>query len=117
MSKRKMAAFKLRKGETLLKKGLMDYCVTGGYGHAAMGESYLTDERFFFSADLKSGEYLTVEIPLSEINAVGRMGVPLLTRSLYVIADGRQYRFNVFLIFRWLCAIKKALRAMQTKQA
>ncbi len=110
MSKRKMARFRLKNGETLLKKGPMDYCTTSGYGHAAMGDAWLTDRRFYFGADIK-GEYLFIEIPLNEINEVGKVGIPVLTRSILLVADGRQYRFNVFPMGGWLKQITAAVEA------
>lgn len=110
MSKGKKARFHIKKGERLLKKGMMDYCVTGRYGHAAMGDAFLTDSRFYFGAELHdSKEYLSLEIPLKEINMVTKKGVPFLTRSVLVIADGRPYRFNAFIPGRWVKAIRKAV--------
>lgn len=89
MSKRKMARFKLQRGETLLKKGMMDYCVSGGFWHSAMGDAWLTDRRFYFGAALKSGEYLYFELPLSEIAEITKKGIPLLTRSILIVSGGR----------------------------
>ncbi len=117
MSKRKKAHFRLQKGETLLKKGMMDYCMTGGYGHAAMGDAYLTDARFFFGAELKSSrEYLSFEIPLNDIYEVKKTGIPILTRSILIVADGREYRFNVFPMRGWISAIGKAVTDARGKQ-
>lgn len=112
MSKAKKARFRLKKGETLLKKGMMDYCMAGGYGHAAMGDMFLTDTRLYFGAELKrSGEFLTLELPLKDINEVTKTGIPVLTRSLLVIADGRPYRFNVCPMGGWIRAIRRAVAA------
>ena len=116
MSKRKMARFKLKNGETLIKKGMMDYCVTGGYGHSAMGDAFLTDQRFYFSADLKSGEFLYFELPLGEIHEIKKTGIPVLTRSILLIADGRPYRLNVFPMRGWLKKLRTAVAAFQKEQ-
>lgn len=113
MSKKRYR-FRIQKGETVLKKGMMDYCVAGGYGHAAMGDACLTDTRFYFGAELgRTGEYLSLEIPLADINLVTKTGIPFLTRSLLIVADGRSYRFNVFPKGGWLRAIRRAVDAMR----
>lgn len=114
MSKAKRAKFHLKKGESLLKKGMMDYCMAGTYGHAAPGDAFLTNLRFYFVARLHgSGEYLTLEIPLADINYVAKTGIPILTRSMLIVADGRPYRFNVFLMGRWIKAVRGAAQTMQ----
>ncbi len=111
MSKRKQLRFRLEKDETLIKKGPMDYSIEGGYGHAAMGDAYLTDRRFYFSAELKTGDFLYFELPLIEINAVQKTGIPILTRSILLIADGKRYRLNVFPMRGWLKKIDAAVQA------
>ncbi len=116
MGKNRQKYFHLKKGETLIKKGMMDYCVTGGYGHAAMGDAWLTDRRFYFAADVRrTGHQLVVEIPLNEINEVTKTGVPVLTRSILVVADGRPYRFNVFPMGGWIRAITRAAESYRAQ--
>lgn len=115
MSKRKMARFKLQKEETLIKKGMMDYCVSGGFWHSVMGDAWLTDRRFYFGADLKSGEYLHFELPLPEIDEIAKKGIPLLTRSILIVSGGRSYRLNVFPIHGWLKNLKKAVNAYKSE--
>lgn len=113
MSKGKKYRFHLQKGETLIKKGAMDYCITGKFTHSAMGNVWLTDKRFYFGADLKSGDYLYFEIPLEEINEVGKVGIPVLTRSIQLTTDGRKYRLNVFPMGGWLKKIRAATEAVR----
>ena len=115
MSKRKMARFKLQKEETLIKKGMMDYSATGGFWHSVMGDAHLTDRRFYFGADLKSGEYLYFELPLSEIQEIKKTGIPLLTRSILIVSGDRSYRLNVFPMRGWLNKLKTAVNAYKSE--
>ena len=85
MSKSKRARFHLK-----------SYCAAGGYAHAVQGDAVLTDTRFHFYAQLTTGEIYTVEIPLSEIYGVEKIGVPFFTRSLCIATDRGNYRFNAF---------------------
>ena len=101
MSKSKRARFHLKSGEIILKKGMMDYCAAGSYAHAVQGDAVLTDTRFHFYAQLTTGEIYTVEIPLSEIYGVEKIGVPFFTRSLCIATDRGNYRFNAFFVGRW----------------
>ena len=100
MSKSKRARFHLKSGETILKKGMMDYCSTGAYSHFIPGDSVLTDTRFHFDAELGIGEPYSIDLPLTEIYAVEKIGIPFLTRSL------RR---------RWYKPLKKAVEAARTK--
>ena len=109
MSK-KTAQFRIKPRETILKRGMMDYCVTGRYSHAAAGNAILTDERFLFVADLPSGERLAVECPLEHIYSVEKTGVPFFTRSMIVVTDEGRYRLNAFLVGRWIKALRRAVR-------
>lgn len=109
MSKKKQAHFHVRSHETVLKKGFMDYCITGGYSHFVSGDAILTDERFFFGAQLPEGDYLAIEFPLTEIFAVERIGVPFFTRSMLVTTDEKRYRFNAFFVIRWARALQRAM--------
>ncbi len=117
MSKGKQARFHVKARETVLKRGLMDYCITGQYRHFVGGEGILTDERFFFGADLQTGEYLSFEIPLAEIYAVDKIGVPFFTRSMLVTTDGKQYRLNAFFVGRWVKPLRRAAAAAKEKAA
>ncbi len=108
MSKGKKARFNVRSREKVLKRGMMDYCITGEYKHFVAGDAILTDERFFFGAELPSGEYLSFEFPLSEIYAVEKIGVPFFTQSMRITTDGKQYRLNATFVRRWVKAIDAA---------
>ncbi|MDE7158321.1 MAG: hypothetical protein K2N74_01985, partial [Clostridiales bacterium] len=87
------------------------------YGHSAMGDAWLTDQRFYFSAELKSGEFLYFELSLGEIHEIKKTGIPMLTRSILLIADGHPYRLNVFPMRGWLKKIKSAVAAFQKEQS
>lgn len=115
MSKLKKARFTVRSRETVLKRGMMDYCVTGGYRHFAAGDAVLTDERFHFDADLSTGDMISFELPLKEINAVEKIGVPFFTQSMLITADSGQYRLNAVFVGRWVRAISRAARATKEK--
>ncbi len=116
MSKGKQARFHIKNSETLIKKGMMDYCLTGGFGHSVMGDAYLTDRRFFFGAEIKrTGEYISFELSLTEVDAVEKVGIPVLTRSLSIIAGGRRYRLNVFPMQGWIKAIRRAAEIAREK--
>ncbi len=117
MSKGKQARFHLKSHETLLKKGMMDYCVTGEYRHFVAGDAYLTDARFFFGAELETGEYLSFECPLPHIYSVEAIGVPFFTRSMLVATDEKSYRLNAFFVGRWVRALNRALAASKQAQA
>ena len=103
MSKGKQARFHIKNSETLIKKGMMDYCLTGGFGHSVMGDAYLTDRRFSF------------ELSLTEVDAVEKVGIPVLTRSLSINAGGRRYRLNVFPMQGWIKAIRRAAEIAREK--
>ncbi len=109
MSKGKQARFHLKSGETLKKSGMMDYCITGGYAHFVAGDAYLTDRRFFFSAELAGGELLSFDVPLGHVYAVETAGVPFLTRSMRLCADEGVYRLNAFFVGRWVRAVRRAV--------
>ena len=116
MSKGKKAQFTLRSRETLLKRGMMDYCVTGSYRHFAAGDAYLTDERFHFHADFSTGECISFELPLKEINAVQKIGVPFFTQSMLITADSGQYRLNATFVGRWVKAVSRAVFAARDQE-
>lgn len=84
-----------------------------------MGEAVLTDERFFFSAYRKhTGEYISCEFPLNTIAEVGKVGIPLLTRSiLLTTADGKTFRFSVFPMGGWYRALREAVTSFRQKQS
>ena len=109
MSKGKRARFHLKSGERIVKHGLMDYCMTGQYRHFVAGDAVLTDTRFYFGAELETGEYLSFDLPLSEIVSVERTGIPLLTRSILIVCGGRAYRLNSFVSGSWIKALRSAL--------
>lgn len=115
MSKKKKARFTARSKETVLKRGMMDFCVTGGYRHFAAGDAVLTDERFHFDADLSTGELLSFELPLKEIKAVEKIGVPFFTQSMLITADSGKYRLNAVFVGRWVKAISRAVQAARDK--
>ena len=115
MSKSKRARFHLKSGETILKKGMMDYCSTGAYSHFIPGDSVLTDMRFHFDAELGVGEPYSIDLPLTEIYAVEKIGIPFLTRSMRILTDRGSYRFNAFFVGRWYKPVKKAVEAARTK--
>lgn len=117
MSKAKRARFHLKSGETILKKGMMDYCAAGGYAHAVQGGAVLTDTRFHFYAQLTTGEIYTVEIPLSEIYGVEKIGVPFFTRSLCIVTDRGNYRFNAFFVGRWCKPVRAAAEKARAAKA
>ena len=116
MSKGKQARFHVKSRETVLKKGMMDYCITGKYSHFVAGDAVLTDERFFFGAELQTGEYLSFEFPLAQVYAVEAVGVPFFTRSMMVTTDEKQYRLNAFFVGRWVRAVRRAVEAAKEKQ-
>lgn len=111
MSKSKRARFHLRSGESILKQGMMDYCSTGKYMPFAPGDSILTDERFHFDATLPSGEKFSLDIPLAEILAVEKVGIPFLTRSMRILTGRGDHRFNAFFVGRWYKPVRKAVQA------
>ncbi len=115
MSKRKMNRFRLKNGETLFKKGGMNYHVLGGYGHAVMGDAYLTDRRFYFGGNSESGEYLFFELPLSEIYGVFKAGIPVLTRSIILKTDGKEYRLTAFPVGGWYKTLSSAVKAARER--
>ncbi len=108
MSKSKRARFHLRSGEIILKQGMMDYCSTGKYTPFAPGDSVLTNERFHFDAALPSGEKYSIDIPLGDIRAVEKVGIPFLTRSMRILTGRGDYRFNAFFVGRWYTPVKRA---------
>lgn len=112
MSKSKRAKFHVKSRETVLKKGMMDYSVSGEYKHFLAGDAILTDERFFFGAELTTGEYVAVEIPLTSVYVVEKIGVPFFTQSMLITTDDRQYRFNATFVGRWVKAIRAAKAAL-----
>ena len=95
MSKSKRARFHVRAKETILKRGMVDYSMTGQYKTFVPGDAFLTDERFYFEAKLDSGELFSFEIPLVQIYDVRMVGVPLFTRSMlqYQIEQRRSNSF------------------------
>lgn len=115
MSKRKMSRFRLKNGETILKQGAMDYAPAGTFAHSLMGNATLTDTRLHFAADERSGYYHTFEIPLADIIEIGKVGIPVLTRSILIITDGQKYRFNVFPMGGWLKKLREAKQAYDEK--
>lgn len=115
MSKGKKARFRVKSDEKILKSGMMDYCITGGYGHVAQGDAILTDERFFFGADIGHGEYLSFEIPLKDVYDVQKTGVPFFTRSMLLMTDGNRYRLNAFMVGRWVKAVRRAIDGARKK--
>ena len=115
MSKGKRARFHLKSGERIIKHGLMDYCMMGKYRHFVAGDAVLTDTRFYFGAELETGEYLSFEFPLSEIESVERTGIPLFTRSILIVSGGRSYRLNSFVSGSWIKALKAALEATKAQ--
>ena len=117
MSKAKQARFHLKSGETLLKKGMMDYSTTGGYNHFVPGDGYLTDRRFHFDADLSAGEFISIDIPLADIYEVKKIGVPFFTRSILLVTDRRNLRFNAFWPERWARPLRRAIAAGKTAAA
>ena len=117
MSKGKKVRFTLRAQETIIKKGMMDFCMTGQYRYFAAGDAILTDRRLYFGAELSTGEYVTFDIPLEHIFAVEKIGVPFLTRSMLVTTDEKQYRLNAFFVGRWVKPLKSAVEAAKARQA
>ena len=115
MSKGKRARFHLKSGERILKQGLMDYCMMGQYRHFVAGDAVLTDARFYFGAELETGDHLSFELPLCEIESVERTGVPLFTRSILIVCGGRTYRLNSFVSGGWIKALKSALEAAKAQ--
>lgn len=115
MSKSKAARFRLSADETVLKQGMADYCMTGGYAHAVPGDATLTDRRFYFYARLSTGDVCTVEIPLGEVYAVEKTGIPFLTRSMRIVAKRGSYRFNAFFVGRWVVPLRAAVAAWKAK--
>ncbi len=113
MSKSKQAKFHLRAKETVLRRGMMDYGMTGGYNHFVQGDAVLTNERFHFEAELTTGELVTFEIPLGEIYAVEKAGIPFLTRSMMIYTDGHAFRLNAVFVGRWVKSLKEAIAAME----
>ena len=117
MSKGKRARFSLRAHENILKKGMMDFCMTGQYRYFAAGDAVLTDQRLYFGAELSTGEYVTFDLPLVHIFAVEKIGVPFFTRSMLVTTDERQYRLNAFFVGRWVRPLRRAVEAAKEKAA
>lgn len=95
----------------------MDYCAAGSYAHAVQGDAVLTDTRFHFYAQLTTGEIYTVEIPLSEIYGVEKIGVPFFTRSLCIATDRGNYRFNAFFVGRWCKPVRAAAEKARAAKA
>ncbi len=116
MSKRKRAKFHLGKGETLLKQGMMDYAVTGQYRYFAAGDATLTDRRFYFYADLSTGEVISFDLPLGEIYAVEKIGIPFLTRSMRLVTDRGSFRLNAFFVGRWVKAVRAAIARLPREE-
>ena len=110
-----MSRFRLKKGEILVKQGGIDYAPAGTFAHSMMGYAYLTNERLHFDSDGRSGYYLTFEIPIADIIEIGKTGIPVLTRSLSIIAGGRRYRLNVFPMQGWIKAIRRAAEIARKK--
>ena len=115
MSKGKRARFHLKSGERIIKQGLMDYCMMGRYRHFVAGDAVLTDTRFYFGAELETGEYFSFELPLCELQSVERTGIPLLTRSILIVCGGRAYRLNSFVSGSWIKALKSAWEAAKAQ--
>lgn len=113
MAKQKGKIFKVKKDETVVYEGKANYCFTGHYAHAIMGDAMLTDKRFLFKSDLtltREDKYL--EIPIEEIDFVSKTGIPLLTSSLYISCSshtGKNYRVIVYHMKKWLNAFQKVL--------
>lgn len=107
------AIFKLKKGESVVFQAHANFCATGKYSHAILGDALLTDRRFLFQSDLKLTRVnQSFEISLSDIDFVCKTGIPLLTRSLYISCSthtGKNYRFNVYSLRKWLKAFGKIL--------
>lgn len=116
MSKAKRARFHLKRGEVLIKQGMMDFSVSGRYAHFLAGNAYLTNERFYFASDASAGEFLTFELPLADISFVGKVGIPFLTRSMLIVADGRRYRLNAFFVGRWVMPLRRAVASAGEKK-
>lgn len=116
MSKAKRAKFRLRAEETVIKRGMMDYLPTGRYAHFVPGDAVLTDARFYFEAGLAAGEAYIVEIPLAGIYAVEKIGVPFLTRSLRILTDRGDHRFNALFVGRWYKALRRAISAARVEK-
>lgn len=115
MSKSKQARFHAKSRETVLKKGMMDFSVTGEYKHFVAGDAVLTDERFHFDADLGTGEALSFDIPLQSIGCVRKVGVPFFTQSMLISADERDYRLNAVFVGRWVKAVERARAAARAE--
>lgn len=76
----------------------------------------LPTEDFFFGAEIKrTGEYISFELSLTEVDAVEKVGIPVLTRSLSIIAGGRRYRLNVFPMQGWIKEIRRAAEIARKK--
>ncbi len=110
---KKNSKFKVEKNEEIIYEGAANFCVTGSYFHSILGDAVLTDKRFIFKSDKKLTKIDTgLEINLEDIDFVSKTGVPLLTRSLYVSCSknkGKNYRFNVYSLSKWLKAFEGAL--------
>lgn len=117
MSKGKKVRFSLRAHETIVKKGMMDFCMTGQYRYFAAGDAVLTDRRLYFGAELATGEYVTFDIPLEHILSVEKIGVPFFTRSMLVTTDEKKFRLNAFFVGRWVKPLRRAVEAAKAKQA
>lgn len=116
MSKSKRARFHVRAKETILKRGMVDYSMTGQYKTFVPGDAFLTDERFYFEAKLDSGELFSFEIPLGQIYDVRMVGVPLFTRSMLLVTDEREFRINAMFAGRWVKAINAAREAARARE-
>ncbi len=115
MSKSKRARFHVKARENIIKRGMMDYSATGQYSHFIAGDAVLTDERFFFGAELPTGEYLSFELPLPQIYSVEKIGVPFFTRSMVLTTDEKQYRLNAAFVGRWVKAVRRAAEAARSR--
>ena len=67
-------------------------------------------------AGLAAGEAYIVEIPLAGIYAVEKIGVPFLTRSLRILTDRGDHRFNALFVGRWYKALRRAISAARVEK-
>lgn len=110
---KKKNIFKLEKDEKEIFQGAVNFCFTGRYDHATMGDAILTDKRFLFKSDLtltKDDKF--VQIFVKDIDFVSKTGIPLLTRSLYISCStntGKNYRLNVYSFKKWKKAFLEVL--------
>ncbi len=117
MSKGKRRRFHLKSGETLVKRGMMDFCVTGEYRFFVAGDAILTDKRFYFGGDDGGGDEITLEVPLSSVYFVSLTGIPCLTRSILLETDRGRYRLNAVFPSRWKKAIERAVAAAKAENS